>query len=221
MRIQISDDIKTDDINGLIKAGAKFIAYQYIISVPLFPPTKRFSKLYFITQNEKTSKYSLKYNLLCIFLGLWGLPFGPPSMIRTIISNLRGGLDLTDDVLVNMKQDTLSKKEIELVKPSKFFIKPSKSNLTELQKVFKSVKNYIIINEPILVGYFINTDNNEKAYYVIGLSIKLDDDNLQIIRKQLYKRFLKHTKFEIVSLLDNNYEHIERFKSEGIKIKAG
>ena len=79
-----------------------------------------------------------------------------------IISNLRGGVNLTDDVLVNMKQDTLNKKEIELVTPSKFFIKPSKSNLTELNKVFKSVKSYLIINEPILVGYFINTDNNEE-----------------------------------------------------------
>lgn len=218
MRIHISDGIKKQELEALIAKGAKFVSYQYIISVPIFFPIKRFSKLYFIPPNTKPSSYSFQYNLFSVILGLWGLPMGPPFIIKTLMLNLRGGIDFTEDVLANLKDDTLDRKEIYLEKPSRYFLEPSKSNQKEFEKVFRSVNKHMLVNEPIVVGYFINTVNDEKPYYVIGVSSQVNDDIQGIIKNELYKRFYKHTRFDIVSLLDYKYEHCERLLKEGKRI---
>jgi|WetSurMetagenome_2_1015567.scaffolds.fasta_scaffold107566_1 hypothetical protein len=218
MKIHIDHDLTKQELDVLIAKGAKFVSYQYIISVPIFFPIRRFSKLYFIKPNEQSSKYSLPYNLMSFVFGLWGLPMGPPFMVKTFILNFKGGMDLTEDVLVNLKEDSLLKEEIILERPSRYFLTPTKSNQKEFERVFKEIKKYNIISEPIILGYFINTSSDEKPYYVIGISSILTEDFIQIIRKELYRRFFKHIKFVIVSLLDSNYEHIERLKTEGLKL---
>jgi len=81
MRMSIDKAIKFQELETLIRKGGRFISYQYIISMPVFFPTKRMSRLFFIRNNEKASKYSLKYNILNFLLGFWGLPFGPPNYV--------------------------------------------------------------------------------------------------------------------------------------------
>jgi hypothetical protein len=218
LKIHIDDQIKIEEINDLIKKGAKFISYQYIVSVPIFMPNRIFSKLYFIQPYEKSSKYAFKYNLISFLLGLWGLPFGPPVMIKTFILNLKGGVDLTEEVLINLKQDTLIKKEIILEKPAKYFLEPTKSSLKEFEKVFKSVKKFSSLPEPVIIGYYINTEKDEKPYHVIGISSEITDDKVKMIMKEIHKKFYDHIKFEIVNLLDKKYEHIDRLKIEGVKL---
>ena len=215
MKIHIDDTVKTGELPELVRKGAKFIAYRYIISVPVFYPTKRISKLFFIKPGEKSSKYSTGYNLLSLLLGIWGLPFGPPNTVRAFILNLKGGIDFTEDVMVNLKDDTLVKKEVILEKPARFFLKPSKSNLNELKKVFRMIKKLNIISEPVIAGFYINVAKDEKPYHVIGVSSELTDETIRIIRQELYKKFFKQTKFEVVSFQSNNYEHIEMLRNEG------
>ena len=120
--------------------------------------------------------------------------------------------------MVNLKPDSLISKTIELEKPSRFFLHPSKQNCRELNKVFKAFRKHNISVEPVVAGYFINTTENEKPYHVLGISAELKEETIQIIRSELLKKFYKHAKFEIVSLLNNEYEFIDRLKKEGIKL---
>ena len=80
MKIHIGNDLKTEELAGLISRGAKFVAYRYIISVPVFRPVKRISKLFFIRPGEKSFRSAAGYNILSFLLGIWGLPFGPPTL---------------------------------------------------------------------------------------------------------------------------------------------
>jgi hypothetical protein len=84
--------------------------------------------------------------------------------------------------------------------------------------VFKAIRKHHIPVEPVIAGYFINTTENEKPYHVLGISADLKDETLQIIRNELIKKFYKHAKFEIVSLLNKDYEYVDRLKNEGVKL---
>ena len=218
MKIYIGSDIKSEDLAGLVRQGAKFVAYQYIISVPVFRPVKRISKLFFIKPGEKSSRYATGYNFLSFLLGIWGLPFGPPTLVKILLLNMKGGIDFTEEVMVNLKADTLLTKEINLEKPARFFEPPTKSNLKELEKVFREVKKHIIIEEPVVAGFYINTAPDETPYHVLGISSELTEENIQVIRRELGRKFYKHIRFEIVSLLSPDYEHIERLKNEGVRL---
>ena len=218
MKIHIGNDVKTEELAGLISRGAKFVAYQYIISVPVFRPVKRISKLFFIKPGEKSSRYAPGYNFLSFLLGIWGLPFGPPTLVKIFLLNMKGGIDFTEEVMVNLQADTLIKKEINLEKPARFFEAPTKSNLKELEKVFQEVTKYGIIGEPVIAGFFINTARDESPYHVIGISSDLTDEKLQVIRRELGRKFHKHIRFEIVSLLSPDYEHVDRLRKEGVHL---
>ena len=81
-----------------IAAGAKFVTFQYTISV-VFATFKRPSSIYFINPNESTAKYSWHLSTLTAVLGWWGIPWGPIYTIGTFIKNFGGGEDITDVVM--------------------------------------------------------------------------------------------------------------------------
>ena len=216
MKLVIDQNISFDELKGLVENGAKFISYQYVISVPIFFPTQRLSKLFLIRKNEKPSKYAAGYNFLNILLGIWGLPFGPVFMIRSIALNRKGGVNFTEDVMVNITKEAFISRDVKMKKPAKYFTTPSKSNKKELNKVFTKLRSNKVLRDDVLVGYFINTEKDEKPYHVIGVNAPLNVKLVQQIEEEIYKRFFKFSKFKIVSLANDEYEHINRLKAEGI-----
>lgn len=218
MKLSINDRIKYEELSSKIQEGGRFIAYRYIVSRPLFYPVNRISKLFFIEKNEKASKYAWSYNVLNFLLGIWGLPFGPAVMIKSIFINLKGGIDLTEDVLVNLTKEAFDKKEIEMLRPGNMFVAPTKSNLKELGKVTRELRSKNIVKGEIVVGYFIDTKENESPYYALGFSNDLEAVDLQKIRNEIRKRFYKHVKFEFFSLDEENNEFVQRLKKEGVKL---
>ena len=137
-------------------------------------------------------------------------------MIKSIALNLKGGINFTKDVMVNIAEEAFSNREVKMEKPARYFTEPSKSNKKELKKVFNKLRSEHILESEILVGYFINIEKDEKPYHVIGVNNSLNEQLIQQIEKEIYKRFYTFSKFKIVSFADNQYEHLNRLKSEGI-----
>lgn len=81
-----------------VKKGARFVHYQYTISLILIT-FRRTSALYFIRSHENAVSQGLSYTLLSVFFGWWGIPWGPKFTMEAIMNNLRGGKDVTDDVM--------------------------------------------------------------------------------------------------------------------------
>ncbi len=81
-----------------IAAGAKFVTFQYTVSI-LFATFKRPSSIYFVDANESTMKHSWHLSTLTAVLGWWGLPWGPIYTIGTFIINFGGGKNVTDIVM--------------------------------------------------------------------------------------------------------------------------
>lgn len=84
-----------------IQQGGKFVIYQYCISI-LILTFKRSSAIYFISHEENAVVKGLPFTLISLFLGWWGIPWGPIYTIQSIWVNFSGGKDITREVIASM-----------------------------------------------------------------------------------------------------------------------
>ena len=100
------EDIKSGgELQAEIQQGAKFVMYQYCISI-LVITFKRFSNIYFIRHEQNAAVKGLPFTLLSLVLGWWGIPWGPIYTIQSLWVNLKGGKDVTQEVLASMSSAT-------------------------------------------------------------------------------------------------------------------
>jgi hypothetical protein len=84
-----------------LQRGAKFVAYQYCISVVVMT-FRRSSNIYFIKSEDNAVVKGLPFTLLSLLLGWWGIPWGPIFTIQSIWTNFSGGKNVTQEVLASM-----------------------------------------------------------------------------------------------------------------------
>ncbi|MFC5044845.1 hypothetical protein ACFSTE_21695 [Aquimarina hainanensis] len=101
-QIKNIEGLTTDQINQELVNGARFIVFQYCISIILMTFRKN-TAIYFIKKGESTIKYSIGWTLLSFFIGWWGIPWGPIYTISSLYTNIRGGKDVTEEVLSSMQ----------------------------------------------------------------------------------------------------------------------
>ncbi|MCB9682205.1 MAG: hypothetical protein H6733_12130 [Alphaproteobacteria bacterium] len=81
-----------------IDKGARFILFEYTISI-LIMTFKRPSSIYFVRAGESRHKHGVKYGLITLFFGWWGIPWGPIYSIGSLLNVANGGKDVTNEVL--------------------------------------------------------------------------------------------------------------------------
>ena len=81
-----------------INRGARFIVYQWAISVVIMS-FKRNTGVIYVKPGESPAVRSLPYTLISFFLGWWGIPWGFIYTPQVIYKNLNGGTDVTPFVL--------------------------------------------------------------------------------------------------------------------------
>ncbi len=98
MAIAGIEGMTAEQINMDLRAGARFVVFQYCISV-LVVSFKRVSSIHFIRAGESAFGKGALFSLCSLVLGWWGIPWGPIWTISTIFRNARGGLDVTAEVV--------------------------------------------------------------------------------------------------------------------------
>ena len=63
---------------------------------------KRSSSIYFIRARDGTVGKSLGFTLISLLLGWWGVPWGPIFTVESLFINLRGGKDVTQEVIASL-----------------------------------------------------------------------------------------------------------------------
>ncbi len=105
MTIKNIEGLSTDQINTHLAQGAKFVMYQYTISIVVMT-FKRSSDIYFIRAGESGTIKGLPFTFISLFLGWWGIPWGPVYTIGSLYNNLSGGKDVTKEILQTTNQST-------------------------------------------------------------------------------------------------------------------
>jgi len=193
----------------------KFVTFQWIIPLPMFLPVKRLSRVYFIEKEGDARKYAQKYNLLNYLFGWWGLPFGPIYLFKSVRINSNGGIDVTDDVYLNLNESDFNNGIVNISKRSMVFIHPKKSEVKEFQKVFRKLLSDGIISSSPLIGYYVNTKEGEKPYYLIRMNEAITEELEKKITNAIYKRFYKQLQFKLVEL-DKMGERKSKFEQQGL-----
>ena len=98
MKIKNVEGLTTDQINKELQNGAKFVIYQFTISI-IVMTFRRSSDIYFIRSGENASVKGLSYTLISLLFGWWGIPWGPIYTIGSLFTNLGGGKNVTEEVL--------------------------------------------------------------------------------------------------------------------------
>jgi len=105
MKIRGIEGLTTDQINFELQRGGRFVIFQYAVSV-LVMSFRRPSSVHFIRAGENTILKSIGFTLLTLVAGWWGIPWGPIYTIQSLTTNLRGGKDVTKQVVDAMNTPT-------------------------------------------------------------------------------------------------------------------
>ena len=97
------EGLTTDQLNFELQRGARFVIFQYAISV-IIMSFKRSSSIYFIRAGEGTVGKSIGFTLLTLVAGWWGIPWGPIYTCQALATNFRGGKNLTKEVIASLNQ---------------------------------------------------------------------------------------------------------------------
>ena len=101
--IKNTDGLTTDQINRELAHGAKFVIYQYTISI-IVMTFRRSSDIYFVRAGENGVLKGLPFTLITLVFGWWGIPWGPIYSIGSLYHNLRGGKNVTGEIISAVNQ---------------------------------------------------------------------------------------------------------------------
>ena len=104
MKIIGIEGMTVEEVNRELEKGGKFVIFQYCISI-LILTFRRSSNIYFMRSGESTFLKSIPYTLISLFLGWWGIPWGPIYTIGSMITNFSGGKNITLEVISSFNQE--------------------------------------------------------------------------------------------------------------------
>lgn len=103
MAIQGLGNMSPDQLRFELQRGAKLVRYQYCVSL-LVITFRRSSEVYYIPAGESAVAKGLPWTLLTLVAGWWGIPWGPIFSVQSLVTNLKGGKDLTADISAAMSR---------------------------------------------------------------------------------------------------------------------
>ncbi len=100
MRIKNIDGLSSEEILKEKERGGKFIYYPFTVS--LLITFKKKSGVYLVRIGENVVRKGLPYTIISALFGWWGIPSGPKHTIQSILTNLKGGKDVTEEVIATV-----------------------------------------------------------------------------------------------------------------------
>ena len=224
-RLIIKKGLTYQELLKEMEAGGRFVIFPWCLSFAA-ATQQRMSPAIFIPKGESSHFYKWKYALLSLFLGWWGIPWGPIHTIKSIITTCKGGLDATEDIFLNLEEEGFAARVLHYEKVQEIFCKVDKWDRKEFIKALEPIYERDLNIRKVVVGFFINTAEDEAPYYTIGIYCEKDFSTYpDIFRKGLYKRFLRRAVFhfmdmkeetEMAALLEKQGEvyHLLRIRSK-------
>jgi hypothetical protein len=107
MKIVGAENMSEDQLRFEIQRGAKLVYYQYAISI-LVMSFRRASSIYFIPAGENAIAKGLPWTGLSLLAGWWGIPWGPIWTIQALVTNFRGGKEVTAEIVGRLQPSAMA-----------------------------------------------------------------------------------------------------------------
>ena len=102
IKIRGTENMSPESVKFEVERGGRFVIFQYCVSV-LVMSFKRPSSIYFIKAEESALGKGLGFSLISLLFGWWGIPWGPIWTIGSLVTNSRGGVNVTSQVLAALQ----------------------------------------------------------------------------------------------------------------------
>lgn len=86
------------ELESELQAGARLVRFDWVVSLCVLTFSQP-SAVHLIRAGQGTFWRSLPCTLVTLALGWWAIPFGPLFTIAVVFLNLKGGTDVTGEVL--------------------------------------------------------------------------------------------------------------------------
>ncbi len=96
-----------------LQNGARLVVFHYCVSL-LVVTFKRSSDVYLVKPGESALRKGMGYTLLSLLLGWWGIPWGLIYTLESIVINLQGGRDVTQEVVAALLPAASAQEKAEL-----------------------------------------------------------------------------------------------------------
>ena len=93
--------MSAENLQEEVEQGGRFVYYAYTISLIVLTFRKT-SGVYLLKKEESAVAKGIGFTLLSCLFGWWGFPFGPKYTIESIRTNMKGGKDVTDEVMATV-----------------------------------------------------------------------------------------------------------------------
>lgn len=103
MKIKNIDGLSAADIQQAVKEGGKFVYYACTVSF-LIITFRDTSGVYLVRPGDPVIAKSYVFTAISFLLGWWGIPWGPKYTLQAIRTNLKGGNDVTTEVMSIVKR---------------------------------------------------------------------------------------------------------------------
>jgi hypothetical protein len=105
--------LSADELEQEIERGGRCMQYQCCVSLVLitlsFP-----SGAVLVRAGEGRVMAGIGYSLLSGLFGWWGLPWGPVRTVGAIVTNMRGGIDVTREAMAVVQQQDSTLARLEM-----------------------------------------------------------------------------------------------------------
>jgi hypothetical protein len=102
------------ELDSEVERGGRFVMFTYTMSFFVIT-LRRPSQIHFIRAGESAVGRGMKYNLITMVMGWWGIPWGPIHSFISLGGNLSGGKDLTKAVCLEIaKAEALRRNQAAL-----------------------------------------------------------------------------------------------------------
>ena len=101
MKIKNIEGLSARALQQEAEKGARFVYYTYTFSF-IIHTLKKDSAVYMIRPGESHSGKKTFFTLVSALFGWWGAPNGPKLTLQSIRTNMKGGKDVTDEVMATV-----------------------------------------------------------------------------------------------------------------------
>lgn len=207
----LNDNAVIDEHNWDVSM-MKFIVFEYLIPLPVFPPIKRISKIHCLNKTAAVEKLGLKYSIFNSVVCWIGFPFGPVEMLASNKKN-KTGIDLTEYISSKITLEDIEAGILKLPVYESDFIAIDKDTHQGFKEKFSQLKQEGIITSNPLIGY---VKLKGKHIFYIGFT-KDEILNKDLIESTLYKEFDKRSTFNFVDLAVDN-QLTKKMSAEGFEL---
>lgn len=211
-KLKLPHPLTLEQLKTEISNGYRFVAFQYCFS-PIFATYYPFSPAFFIKDKKEVRPHIIKYNCVSAIFGWWGIPYGPYQTIRCIQFNLKGGLDVTEEIMKNITEEDLKNNCVHLLQTTMLFRKPDRSDMKTMSKLMRDYTYDYNLKE-CYAAWSLVEDN----CFCVGLKAGKDFKKYaDAFHMHLRKKFFKHIHIEIIDMSEEE-EFIDLLRKQGVSV---